>query len=68
MQKNLRINFFFFKDFILKLSLLNRIESKKKRSIIYQVYIRRHQEEFLLETFKISTEANIRDIEHVTWF
>lgn len=68
MQKNFRINFFFFKDFILKLSLLNRIESKKKRSIIYQVYIRRHQEEFLLETFKISTEANIRDIEHVTWF
>lgn len=68
MQKNLRINFFFFKDFILKLSLLNRIEWKKKRSIIYQVYIRRHQEEFLLETFKISTEANIRDIEHVTWF
>ena len=68
MQKNLRINEFFSKDFILKLSLLNRIESKKKRSIIYQVYIRRHQEEFLLETFKISTEANIRDIEHVTWF
>lgn len=68
MQKNFRINFFFFKDFILKLSLLNRIEWKKKRSIIYQVYIRRHQEEFLLETFKISTEANIRDIEHVTWF
>lgn len=68
MQKNLRINFFFFKDFILKLSLLNRIEWKKKRSIIYQVYIRRHQEEFLLETFKISTEANIQDIEHVTWF
>lgn len=68
MQKNFRINFFFFKDFILKLSLLNRIEWKKKRSIIYQVYIRRHQEEFLLETFKISTEANIPDIEHVTWF
>ena len=68
MQKNLRINEFFSKDFILKLSLLNRIESKKKRSIIYQVYIRRHQEEFLLETFKISTEANIPDIEHVTWF
>lgn len=68
MQKNLRINEFFSKDFILKLSLLNRIEWKKKRSIIYQVYIRRHQEEFLLETFKISTEANIRDIEHVTWF
>lgn len=68
MQKNFRINFFFFKDFILKLSLLNRIEWKKKRSILYQVYIRRHQEEFLLETFKISTEANIRDIEHVTWF